>query len=274
VTNIIANAGRERFRSGADIYAAYLDTPEGRLRLDLAFANLQEFLPQSKESLSVLDIGAGPGTTAVRLAGLGFDVTLLDSSPQMLEIAERTAREAEVGERVTLQLGDAAHLEELLPGKLFDVVLCHNVLEYVDNPGAVLSQCAQLIRRDPPGLLSIVVRNRSGEVLKAAIQSGDLEAAERSLDAGCGYESLYGGQVRLFIPDELLAMSKEASLEMIAQRGVRVVVDYLPPQISREAEYEGIFELERKLGQRPEFAAVARYTQYLVRCAGPVEDVA
>jgi hypothetical protein len=36
----------------------------------------------------------------------------------------------------------------------------------------------------------------------------------------------------------------------------------LPPQVSRSAEYERILELERKLGSRPEFAAVARYKQY------------
>jgi len=54
-----------------------------------------------------------------------------------------------------------------------------------------------------------------------------------------------------------------------------VVADYLPPQISREAEYQRVFELERKLGQRPEFAAIARYTHYLARCASPMgEDAA
>ena len=43
-----ASLDAERFQSGADKYAAYLDTPEGRLRLDLAFANLQEFMPEDK----------------------------------------------------------------------------------------------------------------------------------------------------------------------------------------------------------------------------------
>jgi hypothetical protein len=58
-------------------------------------------------------------------------------------------------------------------------------------------------------------------------------------------------------------MLREASLTIIAQRGVRIVADYLPPQISVSAEYEPIFDLERKLGTRAEFAAIARYTQCL-----------
>ena len=37
------------FESDASKYAAYLETPEGRLRADLAFANLQEFLPVRRE---------------------------------------------------------------------------------------------------------------------------------------------------------------------------------------------------------------------------------
>src|SRR5690349_19641881 len=51
----------ERFRSDAQKYAAYLETPEGRLRLDLAFANVREFLPVPAvdNSLRVLDVGCG-----------------------------------------------------------------------------------------------------------------------------------------------------------------------------------------------------------------------
>jgi hypothetical protein len=114
--------------------------------------------------------------------------------------------------------------------------------------------------------MSILVRNQAGEVLKAAIQTGDLAAAESSLTAEWGEESLYGGKVRFFTLDFLEATLQEESLTMIAQRGVRVVADYLPSQVSRTAECERIFALERKLGQRREFAAVARYTQCLARC--------
>ena len=80
------------FGSGADKYAAYLETPEGRLRLDLAFANLQDFLPQPVGSLLALDIGSGPGAIGVRLARLGLPVTLLDVSLPMLDFAKRADR--------------------------------------------------------------------------------------------------------------------------------------------------------------------------------------
>ncbi len=264
-----AKPDSDRFQSGADKYAAYLETPEGRLRCDLTFATLQEFLvlPQSRRSLRGLDLGCGTGATAVRLARLGIHMTLLDSSSAMLDIAKREAREAGVDGRIALNHGDAAQVANLFPAGSFDVALCHNILEYVDDPNAVLSAAAQVLRSDSTGIgiLSVLVRSRAGEVLKAGIEAGDLGAAERNLTSVWGYESLFGGRVRLFTLDSLQVMMKGASLAVAAERGVRVISDYLPPQISRREEYERIFELERKLGSRPEFAAVARYIQIIAR---------
>src|ERR1700675_859690 len=261
-----AKADSERFQSGANQYAVYLETPEGRLRTDLAFANLEDFLPrsQAEKSLSALDVGCGTGATAIRLARLSMHVTLLDSSPAMLAIAKGTAREAGVADKVVLQHGDATQLANLFRSRSFDVILCHNILEYCDDPGAVLRAAACALR-DSSAILSVLVRNQAGEVFKAAIQAGDLAAAENGLTAEWGQESLYGGRVRLFTPDSLRALLTEASLAAIAERGVRVLADYLPPRVSRSADYERIFELERKLGGRPEYAAVARYTQCLAR---------
>lgn len=263
-----SKADSERFQSGANDYERYLETPEGRLRSDLAFANLQDFLPLPVQpSPCALDLGCGTGATAVRLARLGFRVTLLDSSPAMLEIADRKVKAAGVADKVVLQEADATRATSLFPSASFDVILCHNLLEYVDDPLAVLCGAARLLR-DSSAILSVLVRNRAGEVFKAAIQAGDLTAAENNLTAEWGRESLYGGRVRLFTSDGLQAMMQAASLAVIAERGVRILADYLPPRISRSADYEPIFALERKLTSRPEYAAVARYTQGFARLLG------
>jgi len=263
---MIAKSDAERFQQGAQDYAAYLATPEGRLRTELAFANLQDFLPvpQTKRRMHALDIGCGTGAAAVRLAQLGFVVTGLDSSQAMLDIARRTSEEAGVADRVTWQQGDAAQWAERLAATCFDVVLCHNVLEYVDDPATVVRGAASVLR-GTSAILSLVVRNQAGEVLKAAIQAGDLAAAEANLSAEWGVESLYGGRVRLFTPARLQAMLQAESLTVIDERGIRVVSDYLPTSMSRSSEYTRILELETKLGKRPEFAAMARYVHVLAR---------
>ena len=264
-----ANDDFERFRTGAAKYAAYLEMPEGQLRLDLAFANLRDFLPRATRSVLALDLGCGTGAMAMRLARLGLHVTLLDWSAPMLDFAMRAAREAGVTERIALKHGDAAQLANLFDAGSFDLILCHNILEYVDDACAVLRSAARALR-DPSSIISVLVRNQAGEVLKAAIQEGDLAASEHNLSAEWGHESLYGGRVRLFTAEGVQAMLLESSLAVTAERGVRVISDYLPPRISRKDEYERILELERKLGTRPEFAAVARYTHCIAHRADPV----
>jgi S-adenosylmethionine-dependent methyltransferase len=263
---MIGKTENERFRSDAEKYAAYLETPLGRLRSDLAFENLQAFLPrsQSTNSMRALDLGCGTGATAVRLARLGVHVTAVDSSAAMLHLAKRTVQDAGVANCVVLQYGDAAQLTNLFPAASFDVILCHNVLEYLDDPTAALCSAARALRNSS-AILSVLMRNRAGEVLKAAIQAGDLAAAENNLTAEWAQESLYGGQVRLFTSDSLRGLLTAASLVTIAERGVRVLADYLPSRISGGADYERILELERKLGKQPEYAAVARYTQCFAR---------
>src|ERR1700675_2392332 len=172
-----AKADSERFQSGANQYAVYLETPEGRLRTDLAFANLEDFLPrsQAEKSLSALDLGCGTGATAIRLARLGINVTLLDSSPAMLDVAKRAAQEAGVTDKVVLQHGDATRLTNLFHAPSFDVIMCHNVLEYLDDPGAVLRGAARALR-DSSAILSIFVRNRAGGVLKDGSHAGGFTA--------------------------------------------------------------------------------------------------
>jgi S-adenosylmethionine-dependent methyltransferase len=261
-----AESDDKRFQQAARDYAVYLETPEGRLRADLAFANLQDFLspPHAMKPMYVLDVGCGTGATAVRLARLGFNITGLDSSEAMLDLARRAAEEAGVAGRVTLQHGDAEKMTNLFPATSFDVVVCHNLLEYVRDPSAVLRAAAGVVR-DTSAILSIVVRNQAGEVLKAAIQAGDLTAAENNLTAEWGFESLYGGRVRLFNSQGLETMLRAESWTLVAERGVRVLADYLPSCVSRNSEYARILELERKLGSLPKFAAVARYMHCVAR---------
>lgn len=262
-----------RFESDVSRYAAYLETPEGRLRGDLTFANLQDFLPAPSrtDSLCALDLGCGTGTAGIRLARLGIHVTLLDSSPTMLDLAKRTISEAGVS-NITVTHGDAVRVADIFQRESFDIILCHSILEFVDDPGAILRGAVRLMR-DSSAILSVLVRNQAGEVLKAALQTGDLAAAEQNLDKEWGEESLYGGKIRLFTSEFLEAMLQDASAAVTARRGVRVIADYLPAQISRSAEYERIFALERKLGRRSEFFGIARYMQALAHPAAACSEV-
>ena len=218
----------ERFRTGAAKYAAYLETPEGRLRLDLAFANLQDFLPQASRFLHALDLGdrrhrGPPGATwsSRHVAGCVFTHA---GFRKACSAGSRSYGEDCAETRRCYQFAGLFHAE------LFNVIICHSILEYVDDPRAFLRSAARALR-DSSSIISAAVRNQAGEVLKAAIQDGDLAATERNLTAEWGHESLYGGRVRLFTPESLRAMLLESSLSVTAERGVRVLADYLLLQV-------------------------------------------
>lgn len=257
--------GGARFEDAAR-YASYLNTVEGRLRADLSFANIMDFLRDDAQlrRLRALDLGGGTGEAALRLARMGFDVTLLDASAQMILAAQARFAEAGLQEKIEVIHAGAEKLVGMFEEGTFDVVLCHNLLEYVDGPSAVLQAVARLMRTSS-GLLSLLVRSQAGEVLKAALRTADLIAAEHCLNAESCRESLYGGEARLFTPERTECLLASAGLASMARRAVRAITDYLPPAISRSTEYERIFALERRLSMRPEFFGMARYMQFLAR---------
>jgi len=256
-----------RFRD-ADKYASYLKTLAGRLRLDLAWENLRPLLPSNASKRRVLDLGGGTGSASVKLAEMGFEVVLLDSSEEMLGIARRQAKSRKVAAQISFRRADANQLAELFATGFFDVVVCHNLLEYVDDPCTIVRGIAQVLRKD--GVASVLARNRAGEVLRAAIKSRDWELARANLFAETAVDSLFGQPVRMLEPAGIHAMLAQAGLEVVAQYGVRVFSDYLDLGDPAGKAYRQLLELELILGARPEFAAIARYTQVI---AGPASSV-
>ncbi|GKY86203.1 class I SAM-dependent DNA methyltransferase [Sinisalibacter aestuarii] len=84
----MSDAGTIRFYDEA---AKRFDT----LRADGPVAPaLARFMAQLAPGASVLDLGCGPGISAAHLIREGFDVTALDASASLLDVARRLAPEA------------------------------------------------------------------------------------------------------------------------------------------------------------------------------------
>jgi S-adenosylmethionine-dependent methyltransferase len=245
----------------ADKYAAYLKTPAGRLRSELAWENMRPFLPRDASKRRALDAGGGTGYASVQLARMGFDVVLLDSSEDMLRIARELAGAGGVAARISFCHADTGQLQELFDAESFDIVVCHNLLEYTEDPSATVRNIVRVLRKD--AVFSVLVRNRAGEVLKAAIKSGDCKLAAVNLDAQTVVDSLYGEPVRVFALEEVRDLLARAGLEVVAEHGVRVFADYVDLENLTDEEYLEIFKLELTLGARTEFAAISRYAQVI-----------
>lgn len=260
----------QRFDADPRAYADYLRTPLGRLRSELSWRNLEPHLPRPGTlPRRALDLGAGTGEVAIRLAAAGWSVTLVDGSPRMLEVACEAATARGLAERMayrTLDL-DAGGLAGGLGAGAYDLVICHDVLEYVASPEALLREArAALV---DGGRVSLVVRNRSGEVMKRLLRAADPAAAIGLLVVDRVREDMYGLELRLFDPAGLRTLVCAAGLLPLLERGVRVVADYMPDEmLGGGGTFERMLEVEHRLGESPELGAVARYLQLIATRGG------
>lgn len=254
-----------RFKD-AQKYASYLNTVAGKLRSDLAWEFLRRSLPTEPTGLHALDLGGGTGIASLCLAQMGFEVVLLDTSEEMLRIAKQNAEAGEVASKISFCHGNADRLDLLFEPGSFDLVVCHNLLEYVSNPGEILCGIARIMKKN--AVASLLVRNRAGEVLKAAIKAGDHRLAKANLSAETVVDSLFGEPVRVFDPADLLQMLSGARLGLIAEYGVRVFSDYVDTGDLDNESYRQLLELELAIGAQQQFAAVARYTQLIAQGTG------
>lgn len=93
----------------------------------------------------VLDVATGTGLVAAELLGRGLQVTGLDQSPEMLEVARRR-----FGGRVQLVEASAAALP--FADASFDHLTFTYLLRYVEDPGATLAELARVVR--PGGVVA------------------------------------------------------------------------------------------------------------------------
>jgi S-adenosylmethionine-dependent methyltransferase len=206
--------------------------------------------------LHVLDIGGGTGGFAVRVAELGHQVVVVDPSPDALATLARRADESGVADRVTGRQGDLASLPDLVPDGSADVVLCHGVLEIVDDPRAALRTLAAALR--PGGTLSLLVNQRHAAVVTRAM-AGHFTAARTLLEGGvpAGHEGHSTG--RRFTADEITAVLDEAGLDAGQMHAVRVFVDLVPSSLVdlEPGAAQALVELERAVATRPEYLTLA-----------------
>ncbi|XXJ18067.1 class I SAM-dependent methyltransferase [Desulfovibrio caledoniensis] len=124
-----------------DRYEAWFDTPEGRYALDREVMLLQDVLagwPRRKRK--ILEIGCGTGLFMETLYQMGLDVTGMDKSPEMIAAARQR-----FGSRAELHVGHGEHMP--YSDNEFDYALLWSVLEFSDEPEAMLAEAARVAEK-------------------------------------------------------------------------------------------------------------------------------
>jgi S-adenosylmethionine-dependent methyltransferase len=178
-----------------------------------------------RAALDIVDVGGGTGGLAVPFAALGHNVTVIDPSPDALAAAQRRA--AEAGARLTAVQGEAASLDSVVGPKSADLVICHNVLEYVDSPADAMTAIAAVLR--PSATVSVLAANTVAAVLHRALAGRFTEARQllggEAAGAGPGAGS---GPPRRFTLPELTALIEAAGLRAGESHGLRIFSGLVP----------------------------------------------
>jgi ubiquinone/menaquinone biosynthesis C-methylase UbiE len=97
-----------------------------------------------------LDIGCGTGSLAIACARRGVQVTGIDISPQMLDIARHKVERAELVDSITLLQMSAIELDERFEAQSFDTIMSSLTFSELsdDEQRFVLRQCHRLLRND------------------------------------------------------------------------------------------------------------------------------
>jgi SAM-dependent methyltransferase len=132
-------------------------TADGRLAGRLAQL-AGAVLGLTAEGSELLDLGCGSGELARYLAAAGYRVSGCDIAPRML----RQAAVADTG-RAVRWVGLEPRWRTLpFAESSLDAVVASSVLEYVQDPAAVLGECARVLR--PGGVLLCTVPNTAHPV--------------------------------------------------------------------------------------------------------------
>ncbi|MEU1143982.1 class I SAM-dependent methyltransferase [Streptomyces sp. NPDC005863] len=209
------------------------------------------------QRLRILDVGMGQGTQALRLARAGHKVTGVEQDPAMIAAA-RTSLAAEpegIQGRVRIVEGDGHQTGvHFLPGS-FDVVLCHGVLMYVEDPDALLAGLARMLA--PGGLLSLLVRNAEALAMRPGL-AGDWAGAIAAFDS-VTYRNRLGIDARADRLDALTSSLAGLAAPLQAWYGVRVFTDTVPDSaaLPPEWELEALLAAEERAGRTDPYRRVA-----------------
>lgn len=220
-----------------------------------------------RQTLDVLDTGGGSGNFAVPVAGLGHRVTVVDPSPNALFALERRAAEAGVADRVRGVQGDAGGLFEVVERGGYDAVLCHGVLEYVDDPAQGVRNAVAALRAD--GVLSLLAAGLGGAVLARAL-AGHFTEARQALDDPDGRWGTGDPVPRRFTAEQLTGLVEAAGLRIGAVHGVRVFADLVPGGLvdTEPGAMDALLKLEAAAAELAAFHSVATQLHVLGETRG------
>lgn len=157
--------------------------------------------------------------------------------------------------------GDVSEISKF-EDSTFDVVICHNVLEYIDDKEKIINELNRVLK--PGGTLSIVKHNRAGRVMQMAVMLDDIEKANELLDGKNIATSKFG--VIKDYEDKMIS-EWNAGLKCMDSFGIRTFWDLQQNQEKHDLEewQDKMIQLEMRVSQIDEYRKIAFFHHLLFK---------
>lgn len=236
---------------------------KGDIRLAVLERDCQNHLPIAPyqpqgKTWRILDAGGGQGQFSLQLAAAGHEVVLCDISAEMLKLAEERIAQQPWRERVTLVHCAIQELAEKIADSQFDLVICHAVMEWMQEPKDLLPCLLQYAK--PQGFLSLTFYNLHSLIYKNLLRTNFKKIRNRD----------YGGQkgsltpINPLLPEQVLQWVNELPLQLLSHSGIRVFHDYIFDEDKRERDPAGLLEMELHFSQQEPYRSLGRYQHLLL----------
>ena len=205
------------------------------------------------EGKKILDFGSGLGITADYYAQKN-DVTAVEISAQRVENRRR--------EHQYKQFCGSTEVLKTLPSEAFDVILCHNVLEYAADRDEIMHQFARVLK--PDGYLSLVKHNRAGRVMQMVVLLNDFDHANSLLDGNGGMTSEFG-EIHYYNDSDISDWC--ADFEITKTMGIRTFWDLQQNQeIQEDQQWQRkMMDVELRVSDMKEYQDIAFFHHLIIR---------
>ncbi|QIL89033.1 methyltransferase domain-containing protein [Microbulbifer sp. SH-1] len=237
---------------------------KGDIRLAVLGRDLAPLLDRAdNKPLCVVDAGGGQGQFALDLAARGHGVWVTDISGEMLALAQEQIDARGLSARAqTLRLPlQALSSDPRVPA--VDLLLCHAVLEWLEQPQQALEALAECLK--PGGYLSLTFYNRRALEFRL-LQRGSLRQLDRNRESGD-----WGGHPgsltpkNPLLPEMVLDWVGQTGLNIVAHSGIRCFHDFMTPEMRDKLPPEAIVQKELLYSRIDPYRQLARYVHLLCR---------
>lgn len=236
--------------SSINDYRQLIDKPWGRMFYDMIFRQLD--LPNDVP-LKILDFGAGFCVTASHYAKY-HSVTAIEPSEEMMDLSIRD-------HHFDFIHGGVETLSRFADNT-FDIVICHNVLEYVSDKECIVRELERVLKQG--GTLSLVKHNLPGRAMAYAVFSDNPKAALDLLDGG-DHEGNMFGQRDTYENEYVVGLGETCGLALGNLFGIRAFFALSKNNDIKYAQewYEDMLALEMKTCNLEPYKSIAFFQHLL-----------